>query len=296
VAGAVISRSVDVAGLFSKGDSMSVVEPHGMAGFAAGIEIDPPDFPVVVRGYDRQRVNAYVQNLVARLTTEHDRAAEAEKAAANRQPPTFEHLGAEAMKVLELASGSADMLVAQAKQRGETIIEDAEGQAADLFEEAKQRAERLHAAARGTLSEAADERDRILAEANEQGLQIRTQAEDDASAMLEGARSESESLWQTVRDECSAIQAETQRLQALRERTMEHLTRVQTELDSLLVGLPEDTPDVSGEPDAPALDVEDVADTDPEATAETGQESAEPAESDEAEPAQPAAAPGVRRA
>src|SRR5262245_42611657 len=197
---------------------MSVFEPQDTAGSAAETGIDPPDFPIVVRGYDRQRVNAYLQSMVSRLAAERDRATQAEKAAANNQPPTFEHLGAEAMKVLELASHSAELLIAQAKARGETIIEEAEGQAADLFEEAKQRAERLHAAARGTLSEAADERDRILGEAREEGAQIRTLAEDDARAMLEEAQSESDRTWQKVRDECTVMQVETERLQKLRQR------------------------------------------------------------------------------
>jgi cell division septum initiation protein DivIVA len=252
---------------------MSVFESHGTAGVVKD-GIDPPEFPVVVRGYDRQRVNAYLQSMVSRLSAEHDRAVQAEQAATNNQPPTFEHLGAEAMKVLELASGSAELLVAQARRRGETIVEDAEGQAADLFEETKQRAERLHAAARGTLTEAANERDRILAEANDLASQIRTQAADDAKAMLEEAQAASQRMWEKVRDECSAMQAETERLQALHDRTMEHLSRVRIGLDSLLAGPPED--------ESNALSVRDTGgDSDLEATAQTGAESDPPAASGE---------------
>src|SRR5262245_15468168 len=179
---------------------MSVFEPHTIAASATGIEIDPPDFPIVVRGYDRHRVDAYLQNIVSRLAAEHDRATQAEQAAANDQPPTFERLGAEAIKVLKLASQSAEVLVEQANKRGETIVQEAEAQAADLLEEAKQQAERLHAAARGTLREAADERDQILTEARERGKEIRALAEDDAEATLEEAQSASQRMWQTVRD------------------------------------------------------------------------------------------------
>lgn len=258
---------------------MSVFEPHTTAGFAAGIETDPPDFPVVVRGYDRQRVNAYLQNIVSRLAAEHDRATQAEQAVANDQPPTFEHLGAEAIKVLELASRSAEVLVEQARERGETIVQEAEGQAADLLEEAKQRAERLHAAARGTLREAADDRDRILAEASEGGKQIRTLAEDDARATLEEAQSASQRMWQKVRDECAAMQAETDRLQKLRDRTMEHLGHVRTELNSSLFVQPsEEEPDLTSLLDVAVSDVSDGA----EATANAGPELA--ASADSAEP------------
>jgi vacuolar-type H+-ATPase subunit H len=266
---------------------MRVFEPHGTAGVIEEIGIDPPQFPVVVRGYDRQRVNAYLQSMVSRLAAEHDRAVQAEQAATNNQPPTFEHLGAEAIKVLELASGSAELLVAEARRRGETIVEDAEGQAADLFEETKQRAERLHAAARGTLTEAGNERDRILAEANDQASQIRAQAEDDARAMFEEAQSATQRMWEKVRDECSAMQAETERLQTLRDRTMQHLSLVQTELDSLLAGPPEDESDAALVRDVAGGD---DADSDLEATAKTGPEPDPPAESSEpAEPDAPAA-------
>lgn len=254
---------------------MSVSEPYKLAGLAAGIGIDPPDFPVVVRGYDRQRVNAYLQSIVARLAAERDRAVQAERAAANDQPPTFEQLGAEATKVIELATRSAEVLVAQAKDHGETIVKEAEGQAADLLDEVKQQAERLHAAARGTLREAADERDRILTEASEEGKQIRTLAEDDARATLEATRSASQRQWQQVRDECTAMQAETQRLQKLRDQTMKHLGWVHTALDSLVVGPSEDEPDSPSPLDVAVGDGGDSL----EATANTGPEVAEPPDS-----------------
>src|SRR6266542_4344884 len=61
---------------------MRVVEPDNTAGVVEEIGIDPPEFPVVVRGYDRRRVNAYLQSMVSRLAAEHDRAVQAEQAVA----------------------------------------------------------------------------------------------------------------------------------------------------------------------------------------------------------------------
>jgi vacuolar-type H+-ATPase subunit H len=273
---------------FSKGDAMSVFEPHTTATSATGIEIDLPDFPIVVRGYDRHQVNAYVQSIVSRLAAERDRATQAEQAAANDEPPTFEHLGAEAMKVLKLAGQSGEALVEQAKKHGETIVQEAEGQAADVLEKAKQQAERLHAAALGTLREAADERDRILTEAREQGEEIRTLAEDDARSTLEEAQSASERMWQTVNDECTAMQAETKRLRELRDRMMEHLTYVRTELNSSLFIQPqEEEADLTPVRDATVEEVSDGAEeasdgADASATANAEAESA--ASPDAAEP------------
>jgi DivIVA domain-containing protein len=263
---------------------MSVLEPDTTAA-APGIEIDPPDFPVVVRGYDRRQVDAYLRNVVSRLAAEHERAARAEQEAANDQRPTFEHLSAEAIKVLELASRSGKALIEQAKKQGESIVQEAEGRAADLLEEADQQAERLHAAARGTLREAAEERDRMLAEANEQANEIRTLAQDDARATRDEAQSASQQMWQTVLDECSTLQAETKRLQELRDRTMEHLTRVRTELNSSLFDRPPE-----GDPDdPPVLDasIEEVPDG-TDAMANAGAEPAASAESAEHDPAFPA--------
>jgi cell division septum initiation protein DivIVA len=267
---------------------MSVFEPQTTAAFAAGTEIDPPDFPVVVRGYDRQRVNAYLQSLVSRLAAEHDRATQAERAAANDQATTFEQLGAKAIKALELASQSGEALIEQAKERGEMIVQEAESQAADLLEEAKQQADRLHAVARGTLREAADERDRILAEASEGARQIRTLAEDDARATLEEAESASQHMWQKVREECTAMQVETARLQKLRDQTMEYLSHVRTELNSsLFVPLPEEPePELTLEPDVVVRDfpdgVEATASADPELAA--SDDAAEPDPTLEVEP------------
>lgn len=268
---------------------MSVFEPQTTAAFAAEIEVDPPDFPVVVRGYDRQRVNAYLQSLVSRLAAEHDRATQAEQAAANDQATMFEQLGAKAIKALELASQSGEALIEQAKERGEVIVQEAENQAADLLEEAKQQADRLHAAARGTLREAADERDRILDEASEGAKQIRTLAEDDARATLEEAESSSKHMWQKIREECTAMQAETARLQKLRDETMEYLSHVRTELNSsLFVPLPEEKPDpeLTLEPDVVVRDLPDgaeaTASADPELAA--SDDAGEPDSTLEAEP------------
>jgi vacuolar-type H+-ATPase subunit H len=228
---------------------MNALESRDLAKLTAETGIDPPNFPVVVRGYDRQRVDTYLERVLSRLAT-----------AISDEEPTFEHLGAEAMKVLELAGKSAEVLIAQARERGEAIVEEARGQGADLLEQATKQAERLHAAARGTLREAADERDRILSEANEEGKQVRALAEEEAQATLEEAQSASQHMWQKVRDECATVLAETERLEKLRDRTTDYLGRVRSELNALFSGIPADEPDPE-----PALEAADGADA--EATA-----------------------------
>src|SRR5262245_539085 len=68
---------------------------------------------------------------------------------------------------------------------------------------------------------------------------------------------------------------------------MEHLSRAQTELNSLLVGFSEDEPDGPSVQDSGDDDASDDASVDLEAMATTGQELVESAEPDAAPAAQP---------
>src|SRR5256885_17147803 len=93
---------------------MSVVEP-GPASMPEG-EIGLPEFPVGLRGYDRQQVDVFLKDLSVRLTAERRRADQAERAVAqmraelagprNQAPPPSEHLGAEAGRGLGPAGGA----------------------------------------------------------------------------------------------------------------------------------------------------------------------------------------------
>ena len=95
---------------------MSVVEQGPMSNQDA--EVGLPEFPVALRGYDRQQVDAFLKDLSIRVTAERRRAEQAERAAAqmraelaglrNQPPPSFEHLGAEAGRVLEQAREAAE--------------------------------------------------------------------------------------------------------------------------------------------------------------------------------------------
>jgi DivIVA domain-containing protein len=141
---------------------MSVYEPAAESGQ------DNPDGPSAFRmgwrGYDREEVDAYLRQLMARLqeavdryagaeqvTAELqrevtrltarlrevvDRYAEAEQARAELQrevtrlrEESFQQLGGEATTLLQEAGRSAEQLVENARRRAETIIEKAQLQA-----------------------------------------------------------------------------------------------------------------------------------------------------------------------
>jgi cell division septum initiation protein DivIVA len=199
---------------------MSVFEPSTESDHHS--QGDPPQFRVGVRGYDRQEVAAYVQELSAHLEDERQRAEQAERTivqlqlemtTAKSKPPSFEHLGVEAAKVLEQAGHSADLLIEEAEGQGKSIIEDARAQAAELVSDAEQRAD-----------------------------QLRSEAHKEAKQALEETRETLDRMQREAEEERAEVTTETDRLQSFRDSLLKHLGRVRQDLTSML-GLSEDEAD-----------------------------------------------------
>jgi DivIVA domain-containing protein len=164
----------------------------------------PPDFQVVRRGYDREQVDAYIPQLVARLDEAVDRYAKAERARAELErevaslrenaQPTFEQLGAEAATVLGEAGRSAGQLVETARRRADLIVE-----------EARKQAER-----------------------------VRADVAAEAQAILAQAREVAEHIRQEVEQERAALYAETDQVREFRDGLLDHLGRVHGDISALL--------------------------------------------------------------
>jgi cell division septum initiation protein DivIVA len=196
---------------------MSVFEPHAEPTSNGSDQL--PALEVVLRGRKGQQISAYIGELAARLDQQTARAHQAEQATAllrreletlhNQPPPSFEHLGAEAAKVLEDAGQSAMILVEQAKGRGQGIIEQAKGHAAELVEAAEQ----------------------------------------DAHTRLDAARQAAEQMLAKANGERSVMEAETKRLREYRDGLLGHLARVQSDLAGFLVeaGDPAPAPGIPSE-------------------------------------------------
>jgi cell division septum initiation protein DivIVA len=237
---------------------MSAVEQGSASNLDA--EIAVPEFPVALRGYDRQQVDTFLRDLSIRLTAERRRAEQADRAGAqmraelaglrNQPPPSFEHLGAEAGRVLEAAGTSAKLLVDEARHRGQAIYEEAEGQARELIERAERRAAEVEADARETQAAAMSERERILAEAAHAVEGVRGRAEDEARSALEHARDAAERTRQKALSEQLTMQAETERLRESRDRMLEYLGRIHTDLGALLAEAVQADVEMAAQPDA----------------------------------------------
>jgi DivIVA domain-containing protein len=222
---------------------MSVYQPEAGAS-RDGVE-GPPAFRVVRRGYDRDEVDAYIPQLLARLEEAVGLYATAEQAQAALQrelnnlregSPSFEQLGGEAAALLQEAGRSAEQLVENARRRADEIIEKAQQQAE----------------------------------------QKRADVANEAQKALEQAREVAEHIRHDVEQERAALYSETEQVREFRDGLLDDLGRVHGEISGLLErtrrqrdqaltigGLAD--PKVIGAPDAPADTTADAAvDAEPE--------------------------------
>jgi len=213
---------------------VSAFEPAEAAHDPGGVR-----FPIVMRGYDRHRVDDVVQDLVEQLAQEHQRAEAAmhalheyELEIAHRQqaPPSFADLGLEAGKVFEQAGAAAEKLVADAADRAQLIVAEAEAKADDLLRAAEERAAELEQAARETLADAEDERARLALEAAEAVEEARAQAEQETKDLVAQALEEAGFGRQKAESERQLVETETKRLRTLRQFTIDQLRQMQAQL------------------------------------------------------------------
>jgi DivIVA domain-containing protein len=182
-------------------DAMSVYERDTEAG--QGNAEGPPTFRMVRRGYDRDEVDAYIPQLVARLEEAVGLYAKSEQARAELQrevtnlregSPSFEQLGGEAAALLQEAGRSAEQLVENARRRADTIIEKAQQQAE----------------------------------------QIRGDVEGEAQKALEQAREVADHIRAEVEQERAALFTETEQVREFRDGLLDDLGRVHGEISGLL--------------------------------------------------------------
>jgi cell division septum initiation protein DivIVA len=198
-------------------------------------------FPVVLRGYDRQLVDARLGDLAGQLEQERRQREDAEQrlhrldggnALAVRDQPTasFLSLGTRAAKVFEEAGAVAERLIGEAQEQARLIIDAAQAEAGERLEAAEEQASELEQAARDRLAEAEAAQMRIEAEAAEAAEALLADAERDAEAERAEAREEIRRAWQKADRERLLVEAEAQRLQTLRQILAEQLGQVHTHL------------------------------------------------------------------
>jgi cell division septum initiation protein DivIVA len=213
-----------------------------------------------MRGYDRQRVDAFIEGLQSQLADERQRAKQnagtyaqlQQEVAKKQEPPSFDHLGAEAARVLEQAGQGAKVLMHEAQAKCDALIQDAKDAAAQVGQHATQQAAQVEAAARKTIDDATTERDRILARAEEAAERLRVQVEEEAHKALEQARKEMTRVRKESENERLALEAEITRLRQARDQIRDQLGRVHADVGELLGGAVSANPEGSARPEQPS--------------------------------------------
>ena len=214
---------------------------------------DPPgdvgdgvlQFPVVLRGYDRQLVDSRMAELVEQLGAERQRSEQAERALQQlhmevkerreQLPDWFADLGAQVSQVVQDAGVAAGTLLTETGTRAQAALDAVKAQAAERLKAAEEQASTLEQTARQRLAEAEATQAQLKAEATTAAEQVRAQAERDAQAIVTRAQEQADAAWQQAAQERRMLAAEAERLGTLRKAMVEQLTRVYAPLGLTLV-------------------------------------------------------------
>lgn len=122
-------------------------------------EVANVDFPIVLRGYDRLAVDAYVKR-ISQLVAELD-ASRSPQHAVRR---ALERVGEEVSGILQRAHDTAEQITTQSRAEAEERLQTARRDADDLMVNARRDADDLLASSRQRLKDLDTETDRIWEE------------------------------------------------------------------------------------------------------------------------------------
>jgi DivIVA domain-containing protein len=216
---------------------MSVYEPAAESGQ------DNPDghpaFRMVWRGYDREEVDAFLPQLIARLGEAVDRHAEAEQARAELQRELTRLIA----RLREVVDRYAEAEQAKAElQREVTRLREASlqqlgGEAAALLQEAGRSAEQL-------VENARRHAETIIEKAQQQAEQTRADGTNEAQKALEQAREVAGQIHREAEQERAALHSQTEQVHEVREGLVDDLGRLHGAISALLerIGTQRDQP------------------------------------------------------
>lgn len=177
-------------------------------------------FPVSVRGYDRDAVDTYVKrvnHVIAELEVSRSPRAAVRHA--------LDRVGKQTVAVLQEARESADKLLEAARDEADAEKERAKAEAAKLVVNASDEADRTKA-----------EADQVLADAKAQASEIVTKAEADAKKRKQGADVAIAAAEETAATRMREIQGDTQAVWDERGRLLEETQAMAQKLQDLAAG------------------------------------------------------------
>ena len=178
-------------------------------------EIRNASFPVSVRGYDRNAVNAYVlrvNRVIAELEVSRSPQAAVRHA--------VDRVSEQTKAILQEARESAEKITDTAREEAEQIMAEAKAKAADLVVNADTDSERVKAESQQLLADTQAEADGILAQAEAEAAANRQQAEEElaelhsqAEERMRELQADTDTVWQERDGLLDEIQGMAGRLQ-----------------------------------------------------------------------------------
>jgi DivIVA domain-containing protein len=161
-------------------------------------EIRNVSFPVAMRGYDRNAVEAYVRR-VNRVIAELEMTRSPQAAVRH----AVERVGEQTKTILDEARESAEKIIASAQSEADEIVAQAKTQAADLTVATSTDADRVKAESEELLARSKAEAEKIVAEAEAQAAERRrtterelAQLQAEAEARLRDIEADTAKVWE----------------------------------------------------------------------------------------------------
>lgn len=197
-------------------------------------EIRDVSFPVSVRGYDRQRVDAYVIR-VNRVLAELEATRSPEAAVRH----ALEQVGEQARAIVEQARESAEEITLNARREAEESTARAKAEAADIVVTASAEADRARA-----------EADEILARSNAEAEKTAEQSHREAAERLQRAEEEITGLREEAEGWARELRTDTDTVWQERRGLLDDIRELAARLEGAVRAAearPRDTADATGE-------------------------------------------------
>jgi DivIVA domain-containing protein len=191
----------------------------------------PPDlsnvsFPVAMRGYDRDAVEAYVKR-VNRVIAELKVSSSPRAAVTHALEQTEQQVSG----LLQRARDTGEEIVASARQEAEEIVSKAKADAAELHVNVSSEADAIKAEADKVLADARTEGEDILARSQQEAESTRTRSQAEAEERRRQLEEELDALREQAEARMRELQSDTEHVQ---EERRELLADIRVRGNSLL--------------------------------------------------------------
>ena len=175
-------------------------------------------FPVAMRGYDRDAVEAYVKR-VNRVIAELKVSASPRAAVTHALEQTERQVSG----LLQRARDTSEEIVASARQEANEIVSKAKADAAELHVNVSTEADGIKAQADQELAEARTEGEDILARSQQEAESTRTRSQAEAEDRRRQLEEELEALREQAEARMRELQADTERVQEERRELLDDI-------------------------------------------------------------------------